>query len=88
MGDALSEGNLDFFYDPENGIDLPEIGSHMTCQEVNSVHDMLHDDVLREQLFGSLFPDGSKPDCEYMSEFEQWLHSRYDNATVEVHNII
>ena len=84
MRDGLIESNLDFFYDPENGIDLPEIGSHMGCVEVNFIHDMLHDDDLRAQLFESLFPDGSKPDCEYMSEFEQWLHSRYDNATVEV----
>lgn len=84
MGEALETGDLDFFYNSANGIDLAELGSHMTCHEMNYVKEKLHDEDLREQLFGSLFPNGSRPECEDMSEFEAWLHTRYDNTTLEV----
>lgn len=88
MGDALTSGNMDFFYNPSNGINLTEIGSHLTCHEINGLHEMLYDDALREEFLERLFPDGSKPECEYISEFEQWFHNRYDNATIQVLSLV
>ena len=87
MQEAIESCNLEFFYG-ENGIDLPEIGSHCGCEEIHGLHEMECDDEdAIEQFLNHLFPDGSRPECEHLSEFDQWFHSRYDEETREVKQI-
>ena len=88
MGNAIETCNVEFFFDTTNGIDLAEVGSHVTCDEIHGLYQMQcdNDDAI-EQLLAHLFPDGSRPECEHLSEFDQWFHSRYDEETREVKQI-
>ena len=84
MGEAIESCNFGFFYDSANGIDLYELGSHLTCHEIHGLHEKNCDDDETEGFINSLFQNGSRPECDELSEFDHWFHGRYDEAIREV----
>ena len=84
MGEAIESCNFGFFYDPTNGIDLSEIGSHLTCHEIHELHDMGCNDNDIEGFLNTMFLNGSRPECDEFSKFDHWFHSRYNEDIREV----
>ena len=80
MGQAVMSGDLSYFYD---NLDLPQFGSHMTCRDVDELRRLLDDDSANEFL-SALFPSGEYPSCDFSESYQDWLHSRYDEDTINV----
>ena len=81
MGEAVSSGNLDYFYN--SSFDLADFGVHMNCHDITTLKTLIHGDAL-ESFFHSLFPEEPMPPCEYSQTYLNWLESHYDNDTIEV----
>lgn len=80
MGQAVMSGDLSYFY---ANLDLPELGTHMTCRDVDELKRLLEEDTLNSFL-SALFPSGEYPLCEFSQSYQDWLHSRYDEDTIDV----
>ena len=86
MSEAGQNGDWDFFLDASNGIDLAEIGQHMTCHDAKVV-EMWVDGDAGDAIMAGLFPSGELPECDdhprMSDEFMHFLHENY-NDTMEV----
>lgn len=86
MGEAALNGDLDFFLDPTNAIDLEEIGQHMDCHDFRVFQTWLVGEMEFE-LTSRVFPNADYPECHgpmMSDEFMHYLNEHFDNDTVEV----
>ena len=79
MGQAVMSGDLSYF----DNLNLPEFASHMTCRDVDELRRLLGEDSANEFL-SDLFPSGEYPSCHFSESYQDWLHSRYDEDTINV----